>query len=92
MPFCGGTSTRTVINKAGEIYWSWSPASEPSVSTLLLSQCRVNLFDTGEEDTTSRRTAYNIQIQQRVSRVGNLTELLLSWRKKGPRVDARKEL
>ena len=40
------------------------------LSTLLSLQRRVNLFDTSEQGTPNRRTAYNIQIQQRVTKSG----------------------
>ena len=75
MPLCGGTSTRMGINKAGG-------GNVLELVTRFGAVClySVNLFDASEEDTTSRRTAYNIQIQQRVSKVFDRLAILLAKR------------
>ena len=64
MPLFGGTS---IISEAGDILELVTRFG--AVCTLLSLQSRVNLFDTSVQGTPSRRTAYNIQIQQRVSKI-----------------------
>ena len=74
------------------IYWSWSRASERSVTSLPNYRCNVESISVIPVNRAHRvgeqHTTYNIQ--HRVSYL-ILTDLLLFWRKGGLKVDGRKE-